>query len=169
MPVFWQQGFANTSLQDLEKATGVNKSGLYSEFKDKEDIFIESIRYYYSRHDLRAILLHEPLGWDNIDAFLKQIVKRSTHEQKGCFAVNSMRELESLPTVVTRIIAGECADLKHAIFNNVAAEKTNMPAEAVTDVISTFFSGFCIEQNLRMSKAASSAEVESFMLVLRSL
>ena len=35
MPVFWKQGFADTSLQDLERATGVNKSGLYTEFRDK--------------------------------------------------------------------------------------------------------------------------------------
>jgi AcrR family transcriptional regulator len=35
LPVFWKHGFADTSLQDLEKATGVNKSGLYVEFADK--------------------------------------------------------------------------------------------------------------------------------------
>ena len=26
MPVFWKHGFADTSLQELERATGVNKS-----------------------------------------------------------------------------------------------------------------------------------------------
>jgi TetR/AcrR family transcriptional regulator, copper-responsive repressor len=35
--VFWKRGFPDTSVQDLERATGVNKSGLYSEFRDKED------------------------------------------------------------------------------------------------------------------------------------
>ena len=39
IPLFWRRGFADTSLQDLEKATGVNKSGLYSEFASKEEIF----------------------------------------------------------------------------------------------------------------------------------
>src|SRR6266446_3346573 len=29
IPVFWKHGFANTTLQHLEEATGVNKSGLY--------------------------------------------------------------------------------------------------------------------------------------------
>ncbi len=43
--VFWEKGFSDTRLQDLEQATGVNKSGLYSEFKNKEDIFLESLRY----------------------------------------------------------------------------------------------------------------------------
>jgi TetR/AcrR family transcriptional regulator, copper-responsive repressor len=37
LPVFWTVGFAEASLHELEQATGVNKSGLYAEFKDKED------------------------------------------------------------------------------------------------------------------------------------
>ena len=43
MPVFWRRGFADTSLHELEQATGVNKSGLYAEFKDKEDLFVQSL------------------------------------------------------------------------------------------------------------------------------
>jgi hypothetical protein len=39
LPVFCRRGFADASLHQLEMATGVNKSGLYSEFKDKEDLF----------------------------------------------------------------------------------------------------------------------------------
>jgi AcrR family transcriptional regulator len=39
MPVLWTNGFSDTSLQDLERATGVNKSGLYTEFRDNEDLF----------------------------------------------------------------------------------------------------------------------------------
>ena len=46
LPVFWQHGFADTSLQGLEQATGVNRSGLYSEFKDKEDLFMQSLQLY---------------------------------------------------------------------------------------------------------------------------
>ena len=39
MRVFWKHGFANATLQELERATGVNKSGLYTEFRDKDDFF----------------------------------------------------------------------------------------------------------------------------------
>jgi len=35
LPVFWKHGFADTTLQNLEAATGVNRSGLYTEFRDK--------------------------------------------------------------------------------------------------------------------------------------
>jgi AcrR family transcriptional regulator len=48
LPVFCRVGFAEASLHELEQATGVNKSGLYAEFKDKEDLFVQSLRYYLS-------------------------------------------------------------------------------------------------------------------------
>jgi AcrR family transcriptional regulator len=44
MPVFWKHGFADTSLQQLERATGVNKSGLYTGFRDKEEPFVACLR-----------------------------------------------------------------------------------------------------------------------------
>ena len=65
LPVFWKHGFADTSLQELGKATGVHKSGLCSEFSGKEDLFLESLRFYLDRMPQRELLMAEPLGWDS--------------------------------------------------------------------------------------------------------
>src|SRR5437899_10647663 len=70
IPVFWKHGFANTTLQDLEEATGVNKSGLYSEFKDKEDLFLASLERYAQTRGAE-ILTAQPLGWGNMERFLR--------------------------------------------------------------------------------------------------
>jgi AcrR family transcriptional regulator len=78
IPVFWKRRFSDTSAQDLERATGVNKSGLYSEFRDKEDLFVESLRYYLAAQEKRGLLTEEPLGWKNIETFLK----RGPHKQE---------------------------------------------------------------------------------------
>lgn len=169
LPVFWRRGYADTAVQELEKATGVNKSGLYSEFKDKEDIFVESLRYYYSTRLGHDILNQEPLGWANIENFLKYVVQQSSAKQKGCFGVNSMRELELLPPEARALIAENRIQLKRLFAKNIAAEKTKMPPEAVSELLSTFFSGFCIEQNLKASKASLVRKVEDFIAVLRSV
>ena len=71
LPVFWRRGFADASLHELEEATGVNKSGLYSEFKDKEDLFIQSLQYYLEGLKKKGLLTAEHLGWNNIERFLK--------------------------------------------------------------------------------------------------
>ena len=69
MPVFWKHGFADTTLQELEQATGVNKSGLYTEFRDKEDLFVACLRHYLESQGKRGLLTKEPLGWKNVETF----------------------------------------------------------------------------------------------------
>ena len=71
LPLFWEKGISATTVQDLEAATGVNKSGLYSEFENKEDIFLASLRYYLENRGGEAILTAEPKGWDNIQRLLR--------------------------------------------------------------------------------------------------
>jgi|SRR5215469_7596163 len=53
IPVFWKRGFVDTKIEDLEEATGVNKSGLYSEFSSKE-IFVERLKHYLRHERLAA-------------------------------------------------------------------------------------------------------------------
>ena len=96
LPVFWKRGFADASLHELEVATGANKSGLYSEFKDKGDLFMQSLQYYLESLEKKELLTAEPLGWNNIERFLK-MGPCKMEGQKGCFAVNSMREFAILP------------------------------------------------------------------------
>src|ERR1700732_779771 len=98
LPVFWRRGVTVATHHELEQATGVNKSGLYSEFEDKEDLFVQSLRYYLEGLEKKGLLTAEPLGWNNIERFLKMGPCRM-EGQKGCFAVSSMGEFEILPTV----------------------------------------------------------------------
>src|SRR5580692_9543929 len=111
LPVFWKHGFAATSLQELERATGVNKSGLYSEFSGKEELFLESLRFYLDRLPARELLMAEPLGWRNIEQFLK-LGPRNTEGQKGCFAISSMRELAILPAATVEMLGRGRVQLK---------------------------------------------------------
>ena len=84
MPVFWNHGFVDTSLQELERATGVNRSGLYTKFRDKEDLFVACLRHYLESQGKRGLLTKEPLGWKNVEAFLKN-GPLNKGEQQGCF------------------------------------------------------------------------------------
>ncbi|BBF80019.1 TetR/AcrR family transcriptional regulator [Asticcacaulis excentricus] len=47
--VFWQKGFAATSLDDLVEATGVNRPSLYAGFGDKEALYLKSMQSYRQR------------------------------------------------------------------------------------------------------------------------
>jgi TetR/AcrR family transcriptional regulator, copper-responsive repressor len=167
IPVFWKHGFANTSVQHLEQATGVNKSGLYSEFKDKEDLFLASLQRYLATRGAE-ILTAQPLGWNNIERFLR-LGFGCDDDQRGCFAVNSMRELVVLPPVAREAISSNQHRLTRLLMKNIKAEKPKLGAAAIADVVMTFFEGFCIDQNLKKSKVSSERKIQSLMQVVRTL
>src|SRR6202790_2169862 len=121
LPVFWKHGFANTSLQELEKATGVNKAGLYAEFADKGDLYLESLRHYLRKRQEEEFLTAKPLGWNNIERFLKLAPCRLAGGQ-GWFSVNSMNQCAVLPPAAQEIVSKGRAFLKDLIARNVKAE-----------------------------------------------
>jgi AcrR family transcriptional regulator len=43
--LFNQRGFAGTSMDDIMKATGLSKGGLYGNFKNKEEIAVEAFQH----------------------------------------------------------------------------------------------------------------------------
>jgi AcrR family transcriptional regulator len=164
MPVFWKHGFADTSLQELERATGVNKSGLYTEFRDKEDLFVACLRHYLESQGKRGLLTKEPLGWNNIENG-----PLNKGEQRGCFSVNSMREFAILPAEAYGVVTENRALLQRLLAMNIEAEKPTMAPSAITEMVLSFFSGLCIERNLKSGKASSTRKIENFVRALRTL
>jgi AcrR family transcriptional regulator len=167
-PVFWKHGFADTTLYELEQATGVNKSGLYTEFRDKEDLFVACLRHYLESQGKRGLLTKEPLGWKNVETFLKN-GPLNKQEQQGCFAINSMREFAILPDEAYGAITDNRALLLHLLAMNIEAEKTKIAPSAIAEMVLSFFSGLCIERNLKSDKGSSTRKIANFMTALRNL
>ncbi|MDX5592643.1 TetR/AcrR family transcriptional regulator [Pseudovibrio sp. SPO723] len=44
--LFWENGFSATSLDDIAKATGINRPSLYAAFGNKEDMYIASLELF---------------------------------------------------------------------------------------------------------------------------
>jgi len=168
LPVFWKYGFADTSLQELEKATGVNKSGLYAEFADKGDLYLESLRHYLRKRQEHELLTAKPLGWKNIERFLK-LGPCSLEGQKGCFSVNSMNQFAVLPPAAREIVSKSRAFLKDLIARNVEAGKPAMKPAVLAEMVLTFFTGITMEQHLKVSKASMNRKVDDFIKVVRQL
>src|ERR1700675_2104357 len=166
IPVFWKHGLAETSVQDLEQATGVRKSGLYTEFKDKEDLFVESLRRYFEVLMARGHLTKQPLGWTNVESFLK--VCYGSWGQKGCFSVNSMREFADLPPKARKIMIANMTKAHQLLIDNLAAARGETDDnESLADLIITFFCGICLEQNLGPDRTQITKKIEAIMHLIR--
>jgi TetR/AcrR family transcriptional repressor of nem operon len=46
MELFWTHGYYATSIDDLVRATGIGRHGLYGEFGDKRGVFIAAAQVY---------------------------------------------------------------------------------------------------------------------------
>jgi len=165
---FSREEVLEKAMPELERATGVNKSGLYAEFRDKEDLFVACLRHYLESQGKRGLLTKEPLGWKNVETFLKN-GPLNKGEQQGCFSVNSMREFAILPDEAYGVVTENRALLQRLLAMNIEAEKPKMAPSAIAEMVLSFFSGLCIERNLKSGKASSTRKIENFMTALRYL
>ena len=53
MVQFWRAGYADTSLDDLSRATGLNRSSIYSSFGDKDTLYLRCLDRYAARYGNR--------------------------------------------------------------------------------------------------------------------
>ncbi|WP_372660868.1 TetR/AcrR family transcriptional regulator [Amycolatopsis kentuckyensis] len=53
MAQFWRAGYADTSLDDLSRATGLNRSSIYSSLGDKESLYLRCLDRYATRYGER--------------------------------------------------------------------------------------------------------------------
>jgi TetR/AcrR family transcriptional regulator, copper-responsive repressor len=167
LPLFWRHGFARTSVTDLERATGVNKSGLYSEFNGKEDLYLACLHHHCNTPSYIPRLTQEPLGWDNIESFL-ETMPGSAKGRLGCFAVNSLREVNDLPAEVRDTVIGNYNSIKALILPNVEAECPKQNVEALVEMVCMFFWGICIHCNLADRDVDRRRAVAGFIAMLRA-
>src|SRR6202008_3786293 len=139
---------------------GVNKSGLYTEFRDKEDLFVACLGHYLESQGKWGLLTREPLGWKNVETFLKN-GPLNKGDQQGCFSVNSMREFAILPDEAYGVVTENRALLQRLIAMNIEAEKPRMAPSAIAEIVLYFFSGLRIERNLKSGKALSTRKIDN--------
>jgi len=95
MRLFWRKGFGDTSLEDLLKVMRLSKSSFYAAFKNKADVFRESMKHYCDLMlaEMGKKLLHAHSG----RAFIEEVLSIALHEARekranGCLIINSAAE-----------------------------------------------------------------------------
>ncbi|MBJ8112176.1 TetR/AcrR family transcriptional regulator [Bacillus cereus group sp. N6] len=99
MQLFWEKGYAATSLSDLTAKMEIQKPSLYSAFGDKEGLFEAALRRYTNLHaaNIRTKLQNEQSVKGAIRTFFENMVEEEYKKEfsKGCFCINTMVELAS--------------------------------------------------------------------------
>ncbi len=98
MNTFWQNGYSMTSIPDLVNATKLNPGSIYSAFKSKEGLFLETLEFYGQRSvkNLKKFMEDSGSPLMGIETFLTAIVDKSKNKDKrGCLIVNTILEMNS--------------------------------------------------------------------------
>jgi len=94
--VFWSRGYANTSIEELTRATGLLRGSLYAAYGSKEDMFRAATRRYVA--DLAAALATEKTGLDGVEHVLDTVVRLTVRDpdRRGCVILNAIPESHAL-------------------------------------------------------------------------
>jgi len=98
MNTFWQNGYSMTSIPNLVESTKLNPGSIYSAFKSKEGLFLETLEFYGQRSvaQLKHYLDESDSPLAAIESFLNGIVgKCKSNDKRGCLIVNTMLEMSS--------------------------------------------------------------------------
>lgn len=99
MNVFWENGYASTSIRELEKEMGINQFSIYSSFGNKKGVFLRALSHY--KNKVKEIFLAELIKSDgslsDIQNFLQSFVHsvKSGRTPNGCLMANTAMAIGS--------------------------------------------------------------------------
>jgi len=92
--LFWKQGWAGTSLKDLEQELQMKPGSFYAAFGSKDALFELSLDRYFSDGQRRLTALVEQLGpLSALRAFPRGVVTNAAAPAKACMLGKSVLEL----------------------------------------------------------------------------
>jgi TetR/AcrR family transcriptional regulator, transcriptional repressor for nem operon len=143
MERFWAHGFYATSIDDLVTVTGVNRHGLYAEYKDKRGVFVAAMRLYFESVVTPAFAQVEAQGAGLAQVhnyFMSQIdlAERYGLPGPGCMVANTMGEsgphdaefAQLIAEHLTRLTAG----FKNALTNEYKKENKRHKPKPKLDI-----------------------------------
>ena len=102
MRVFWENGYAGTSLAHLTSALGINKPSLYAAFGNKEQLFATAMERYRDEYAVQILdrLTNPPDAplEERLTAYLAGIIDAicDSESPRGCMFVKSSCESGSV-------------------------------------------------------------------------
>jgi len=168
MKLFWEKGYAATSMNDVAAKTGMAKPGLYATFGNKDALYSSALNHYFDLfQDALAALKapDKPIALA-VREFLVTVAKANTAPKGpcGCFLANTLMETAGKSSDITSL-AHEMNCARNAAFKQIfqrAAKNGELPA-ADADKLAVFFSGQALALAALASSGVGYADMLSFI------
>lgn len=120
--MFWEKGFAATSMDDLKTATGIKESSLYNTFGNKKKLFRETLDAYWEQVQKNmAALPFEEHPAEAIRILMRSIAQRASQpgQSAGCMMMNSALELGEEHQDIIDVVRARYAQMEKIIHDAV--------------------------------------------------
>ena len=170
LDVFWKEGFAATSLDDLSAATGMNRPSLYGAFGDKRELYIKSYESYRDRARQRmgdAFAIDLPLRemLEKIYGIALDMYLSGKDGPRGCFTVmTATSEAVFDPSIRDMVITGlvETDRFFARIFRR-GQERGELAASADSQALALLASGTLHTIAVRARAGVPRAELDAIV------
>ncbi|MCX2968863.1 MULTISPECIES: TetR/AcrR family transcriptional regulator [Streptomyces] len=121
MGTFWDNGYADTSAQDLVDSTGLGRGSLYNTFTSKNGLFEAVLGRYRAEYTTRLVAAleeGESPARERIRAVLLGVVAEEAagaSGRRGCLVVNSAMELGGRDERITELVRENVARIEAAL------------------------------------------------------
>ncbi|PPF79537.1 TetR/AcrR family transcriptional regulator [Subtercola sp. Z020] len=173
--VFWDRGYEDTALPDLERATGLNRSSIYHSFGSKRGLFDAAVENYLDEV-IRPRLA--PLRGDTVESAALETYLLGLHAAmteghtalaaNGCLLLNATGSPLGRDASLQTVVAAYCDDLRTAITAGVAARRADLD-EAEQKSLAVTCTGlvFAAMAIVRVNAAAAGDLIEAALAQVR--
>ena len=145
MQLFWANGYAGTTPQQLVDAMGIGRGSLYNTFESKHALFERALRRYHDTNTARLLEVLEGPGTApaRLRAALDMVIAaaRTDERHRGCLITNTAVEFADRDEPVSEVVR-RTFDLQEAAFRAVVEEGKragDIPADRDAAALAAFF------------------------------
>lgn len=176
MNLFWKQGYAATSVQDLVSHLGINRASLYDTFGDKEQLFKKSFELYRKNNieGLKQFFDTQNNVREGFARLFENAIEEAINDEdrKGCFVVNTTTELVPNDDSIAVTLEDNKSDFENIFFEYLQKGKdvgqitTNKDLRSIAALFYTLYNGLRVVSKVRPNKKKLSETVEVALSLL---
>lgn len=171
--LFWQKGFAETSMQELAAVTGVQRGSLYNAYQDKETVFLRVFERYLERNlEAGREALARPVLRDALHDFFDMVIASITTglPTRGCMSTKTAFGGEAIEgpirAALQSMLDGYETILRERLEQAGAQETLMLPAADAARLIVTFTRGVVVIERVYQDVARMHATADMLITLL---
>ena len=137
--LFWEKGYADSSVDEVVKRSGVAKYGIYGTFGTKRELFLKALQQYArDRHqDIQRPIRQPDASLPAVFTFFREAANLATQNRhrRGCLVVNTGVELALRDPEIGDFVRNFFRDLAEAVQGCLERAVQRGELSASTDVV----------------------------------